>query len=540
MSAVTHEAQLQKLVESFKSLLDETLIVAIASDYDLKVASAYDLAHSSLQTIAQDALAEEATGFNPSGLSGCPDAPDLEDDTDSSSLATKSIGQQASQTQRTESSNTDSTPGTGETDYVIPRLTSFSEDSDEGKLVQLGSLFGDLKEFDIKYTLDKANGDFQTALDNLLNLQALQASGELPKGIDGFATDETAPGKKKGKKNRRGKAVKPLDTLQHGDPSSPISPISPAHPHEAKHQEEISYIVDRLDSDYDSVAQIYARKKHSIGATVEEILRGHIEAGVNPENEASQKQAQELARQYRNIPENYVRLLVHLSRYPQDAVDLATHLSKHFTKHPWTQRLDVRYASSLPHDIEGSTTGMASKAATQKSGLGSRLDSPPITITSTMSMAEALQARDMHSQARRDASTSATRLAKSSNPLMRQGASVYADRAREHGRGAWQATSAAADLYVQQSRSRNSIDLHGVYVEHGVRIARQCTHDWWQGLGEYKASRAKAEPFTVVTGVGRHSVGGVSQMRKAVAAALIQDGWRMQIEGGRFVITGRR
>jgi hypothetical protein len=84
------------------------------------------------------------------------------------------------------------------------------------------------------------------------------------------------------------------------------------------------------------------------------------------------------------------------------------------------------------------------------------------------------------------------------------------------------------------------IDLHGVRVQDGVRIARQRVQAWWDGLGEFRSRRAREQPFTVITGLGRHSAGGVSQMRQAVARALLQDGWQLQVETGRFVISGRR
>ncbi|KAI9151939.1 Smr domain-containing protein [Paramyrothecium foliicola] len=555
---MTKEAQLQKLVvrpflripirrrrglaaDAFKPSLDEALILVIASDYDnLEDPSAYDAAYSSLQSLAQNALAEEATGFNPSGTSGSHDGPGPAggDEVDDSSADTKSISQQASQTQQTESSNTDSSHHSADSAYVIPRLTSFSDDSKESKIGQLQSLFPHFKEFVIRHALDKANDDFQAALDNLLYRQELESTGQLAKGVDGFfQPDESSATRKKGKKKGRGKLTPPLDF-----DVSQSEPVSTNQTHVAKRQDEISYIADRFDIPYNDVSAIYFRRKYSAGATVAEILEGYIAAGIEAQDEASKKEAQKLAQKYRNVPEHYLPTLVHLTSLPQFSDDLAALLSKHFAKNPWTQKLDLRYSSTpLPHhDIEGSTAGVANKPAAQSSKLIERLALSPVSPTSPRDLAHAWQLRDMHHQARRDASASATQLAKSSSPLMRQGAGFYAERAREHGRSAWQATSDAADLQVANNSSRDVIDLHGVYVQDGVRIALQKTREWYSGLGEYRMRKAKAEPFTVITGVGRHSAGGVSQMRKAVAAGLLQDGWKMEIEGGKFVITGRR
>ena len=160
-----------------------------------------------------------------------------------------------------------------------------------------------------------------------------------------------------------------------------------------------------------------------------------------------------------------------------------------------------------------------------------------------MDYSQAVQAANKHHQDRVDALSSAAQLHRrgASSPLYRQAAGYYTDRAREQARYAQQATATAADLLVQEQSTSNSIDLHGVVVQDGVRIARQKTQDWWQGLGEFRSKRAKEQGgFTVITGLGRHSAGGISQMRQAVAAALLQDGWKFHVETGRFVVTGRR
>lgn len=101
-------------------------------------------------------------------------------------------------------------------------------------------------------------------------------------------------------------------------------------------------------------------------------------------------------------------------------------------------------------------------------------------------------------------------------------------------------TSTAADLLVNQQSRPNEIDLHGVIVQDGVRIARQKALNWWENLGDTKSRKARERPLTIITGIGRHSAGGVSQMRKAVAAALLQDGWKVEIGTGKFTLTGRR
>ena len=122
----------------------------------------------------------------------------------------------------------------------------------------------------------------------------------------------------------------------------------------------------------------------------------------------------------------------------------------------------------------------------------------------------------------------------------RQGAVVYHERAREQALHSHAMSSAAADLLVDKQSSRNKIDLHGVSVRDGVRIARTRVQAWWDNLGEFRIRKAREDPYTVVTGLGRHSASGVSQLRQAVLAALFQDGWKASVETGCFVVTGRR
>ncbi|KAH6843183.1 hypothetical protein B0I37DRAFT_408080 [Chaetomium sp. MPI-CAGE-AT-0009] len=124
-------------------------------------------------------------------------------------------------------------------------------------------------------------------------------------------------------------------------------------------------------------------------------------------------------------------------------------------------------------------------------------------------------------------------------PLGRQGAVVYTDRARE-GRAAFTANaSREAEAHVAQQSTNTMLDLHGVFVMDGVRIAKQRVWSWWNGLGEDRKALAKRNGFTVVTGVGKHSVGGVSRLRQAVGAYLKNDGWKVETLTGSFYVTGR-
>ncbi|KAL2692273.1 hypothetical protein Neosp_002679 [[Neocosmospora] mangrovei] len=524
----TSEELVQKLVESFRSLLDEALVVAIASDHDLKQQGQYEAAKAILDGLAQDVTAEEATGFNPSGISGVTEDPNEETST------TETGSQQASRARDTDTSVSDVTSSTASTAYSIPRLTSFNDDSEESKVLLLQGMFSELKQFDIKHSLKKANGDFQTTLDDLLNIQYLKSTGQEQKGVDGFFQPETNVGKKR-KNRKKGKKPSVDDT-----PSSSSGTSTPGDLKEMKRQDEIAYLADRLDLPFGFVSSIFYNKRCASGATAVEILDQYIAQGIETQDEAAKKYAQELAQKYRNVPEKYMSTIVQVTgSISQESDDIAALLSKHFAKNPWTQKLDLNYPlTPLPQEeIDGFETVTYGKAKMTKP-LAPRLGSPfdPSAYT------QAAEKASQYTRAKREAAASAAQLSRrgASNPLYRQAAGYYAEVAREQGRYAAQATSTAADLLVEKQSTASSIDLHGVYVQDGVRIARQRTQAWWSALGEFRSEKARQQPFTVITGLGRHSAGGVSQLRQAVAAALLQDGWKMQVETGRFVIKGRR
>lgn len=127
-----------------------------------------------------------------------------------------------------------------------------------------------------------------------------------------------------------------------------------------------------------------------------------------------------------------------------------------------------------------------------------------------------------------------------SDALFRPVAGVLAERAREQLGRSKAAQSEAYEALVDGNSSSGHIDLHGVPVADGVRIALERTQEWWAALGEDRARRARSgEGFTVVTGLGNHSSGGVSRMRQDVGAALKRAGWRVRTETGQFVVTGK-
>lgn len=121
----------------------------------------------------------------------------------------------------------------------------------------------------------------------------------------------------------------------------------------------------------------------------------------------------------------------------------------------------------------------------------------------------------------------------------RAAALVVAERAREQAEIARAAESHNYDIMVDQNSTSNQIDLHGLPVVDGVRIALERTQRWWSNLGENRVRRAKEDVFTIVTGLGNHNSGGVSPLRQEVGAALRRAGWRFATGTGQYFISGK-
>lgn len=286
---------------------------------------------------------------------------------------------------------------------------------------------------------------------------------------------------------------------------------------------------------------MYAENGNSRSATVIGILDQHlVEENVEPLTSLEKKAVGDLKQKYRNIPEGYLQVIIQItgpmSTYSMELASLA---NTYFSKRSMSQKLELGYRlTPLPHeDIEG-LAGMTADTRTE----GKRTYHRPTTVAKTdVDLTRTLQTSNTSQKQKHDAMASAASLYRrgASNPLYRQAAGYYASQAREHARRAQEATSAAADIYVDRQSTATIVDLHGVSVLDGVRIARQRAVQWWQTLRESREGHLVDQSLTIITGVGHHNTGGVSPLRRAVAAALTRDGWKFRIETGKFIITSR-
>jgi len=405
----------QRLYDEFRDI-DPSLILAVANDLD--IVSQFDQIRAILLPIAESAAAEQATGFDPSGLGSAVE--DLNLDGNGGNAA---------------SGNTRSEPESLTADCATTisensRSSGSSGDSDQADPTDLESslkiVFPMFKQHTIRFIL-KANGNkFDRAFEELLTRQALEEDSILPKGVDGFFVPDEhhrpSKGKGKARRNRTDNAA------------------------------------NRLNINYSVVS-----------ATVDD---AELEGAKGP------------------------------------------------VKLPTTR-------------LAGSALRRAHSATPAYTGTPGKT---PLTkmMNATAGLASGYSGPELAAQA------NALYRGRMGN-LGRQGAIVYSERAKEEKRAAAARASETAEWTVDQQSGSSYIDLHGVNVADGVRIANDRVWRWWNSLEgeEPRSIIAKREGFTVVTGVGKHSSSGVSPLRRAVGITLQNNGWKVEALTGSFLITGR-
>ncbi|KAI1211334.1 uncharacterized protein F4807DRAFT_458909 [Annulohypoxylon truncatum] len=543
--------------DELRSLLDETTILSISSDYNLENPEEFAAARQVLLTISRDVVAEEATGFNPSGL-GADGIVDINssnqgDDAEAAGTTSSDAKSVGGFTATTESSippslasSGSSKSSSGESPGLI-HVGIFDSLSDGEKELQLSEMFASLKSIDIKLALQKSKGDASLAMDELLNLQWLEHTGQRPKGVDGFyVSDEdnvSSKKKKKGKKKKKVKVTSPKPNTSENT-SEEISNSDPVQ------NDHIALISDRFNLTPSEVTSIYYHHGASPGATVVGILKNYIALGLPSSDSHLIPYAEEVMKDFSWVPQEYVEATIEICSTQDDALDIIRMLADHFEK-PAYLKYDVSYslvASDLgeiddePQVINVSKSAQLPKSPTSPRSMRTAAVRLPLrTSTQPTSLEAAAAASKSLAESRNYSFTSAAAAFKKgrSDPLFRQAGAYYANRAREQAASFRQAISVEANYLVDSKSREDMIDLHGVTVQDGVEIALDRVQRWWQSLGEDRARKAK-RGFTVVTGLGRHSSDGKSRLRINVFKALVADGWKAEVLTGSYLVTGRR
>ncbi|KAI0204567.1 hypothetical protein F4808DRAFT_414031 [Astrocystis sublimbata] len=532
------------LVDELCALLDEATILSISSDYNLQKPEEFAAARQVLLAISENVEAEEATGFNPSAFSAHDfggissshnDASDAisakEGDLKSNDGLTTTTETSHSQSDRSGSSPTASAkemPG-------ILHVSILDGLTNEEKETRLAAMFVSLKPIDVKLTLQKTKGDADLAMDELLNLQWLEQTGQRLKGIDGFyvSDDDVHKAKRKGRRNakRTSKilASKSTDTANSSEESNRSETVD---------NDNIGFISDRMGLPISEATALYQNNKCSLGAAILAYLDRYIALDLEVEDShVRQRQIEEQKTRIPWIPNDYFGPVFSTTVTVRAAIDVIDALSTYFDKPAYLKHA-VAYnvvASDVEFDTEiSAATHLTSPTKTQFS---QRFRAGPSSLQEASATKATIAASAAHSRA----SASSAFKKGNSNPLMRAAGAFYADRARSEAASHRGAISAEAEFLVDQQSTRDTVDLHGVTVQDGVAIALDRVWCWWESLPDEDRARkvVRHGGLKVVTGLGRHNPDGKSRLRINVCKALVADGWRVEVLTGAYLVIGR-
>jgi hypothetical protein len=388
---------------------------------------------------------------------------------------------------------------------------------------RLEELFPTEKTSEISYVLKKCDGSFTRAMDILLNHvffngeDSGDGQGKIPlRGIDAFSDEhfKSTPKRRKPKK----KKYQPLSEadVENDGSQSPNK--------WASFRADIDFIVSMTGISEQTVSSIY----HSNGAqrarTITAILdRDHSKQGKCTEEALQEAGVIELLDEFPVIPIHYLAAIMRLTRPSSaNAHSLAKALVSPLTS-----------GSSAPLQIIPQYT----RYKEENGSPGTR--SAPSSGSSTPINGNATTL----AFARGTAFTNASQYYRKGNSsnLLGAAAAYYSQLGRDYDSALKTATAAEADALVAAQSSSTVLDLHGVSVKDATRIATERVNTWWHDLGEGRLPGPKSTigpGYRIVTGLGRHSNGGVGKLGPAVARALVRGGWKVVVGSGEIVVMG--
>ena len=432
----------------------------------------------------------------------------------------------------------------------LTRTRNLQDATPAEKTATLQEMFPGAKEYSIRSTLSRCNGNLDRAMDELLN-HTMFDSGELmdgderlqtpTKGIEAFSEDFTYRRQRGRKKNKGRGEVEDI----HARSSLPTSPTRATQNIWLAGNEDVELIARYTQLSVTKVGSIYHKNGASSRRAIAELLdmplpMQHQNVQLPSEDASLQAGAHELGQQFPSIPLSQVNSLVRLTHPSQSA---ARELAKILISRG-------KNAGGIDLVFQPSQVSEPSHSDDHHS------DSPftPVARTSKLSTAAspsyagaAATAHSTLASQAFDQAASVRRKARSDH-LMSGAAAYYTQVGRDHAAAASEARGAAADDLVASQSGSGYVDLHGVSVKDAVRIAKEQAQRWWRdggrrgqmGVdGRVHRDEGSAAGLEIITGVGRHSAGGRGVVGPAVGRMLVNEGWNVRFQEGVVIVTGK-
>ena len=495
------------------------MFFAIIFDYDLSKPQSHKEACTILDELRRSAFAEESTAFDPSGTSGLQqDAPASED---SSDLLDARHGETASSSGVTE--DTDLTAATH--DLERAHLDDYLHDDatetlpDEEKMAALKEMFPEIKPFDIEWTLKKVRYRFGHAVEELLNQAFLNDGMDtgapvVKRGVEGFF--ESHPSVRRKKKGRK------VPTM-----TDPTAGSTPRYIQNSSKWDRMKEDVDFLEQRTFLSRETISSKYHESGANLTSTI---IALCVSDESDANpyvtddtsttlETNTISMAHEFPTLSHAQLSNLVRLSH---PSTTSAREMARALLASPspdFASKIIPQYLPrpTSPEDVVASRSSSAS------------VSSDPSTVAALTSSRGIAFAQ----------AQSAFRKSKS-NAQFGGAAAYYSQVGHDASSSLRKHEAAAADERVASQSKPGEIDLHGVNARDAVRISKARLNDWWDHEAQEwsRTGKLKGE-FRIVTGRGHHSTGGKGVLGPAVFKALVSEGWKVRMEQGYIVISGR-
>ena len=500
--------------------IDSSLFSAIVLDYDLLNSESYKQLSTTLDELKAAALAEENTSFDPSGSSGVQQDAHISEG--SSDPAHSWHGDIASSSSATEDTDLESSPRDLERIHIENFLNDEATNalSDQQKVAALKEIFPEIKVFDIEWTLRKTHFNFGRTVEELLNQAFLDEEGLesgaplVKRGIDGFSESTLGPRRRK-KKGRKGQALTGPFTDRPPDATPPSSKWD-------RVREDIEFLEQRTFIS----REVISSKYHSCGTSLPSAIIALISSerpNANPYITADldpvlEMHTVELASEFPSLSYAQLSGLVRLS-HPSTAS--ARELAYALVSLPSSTPASKIFAQYLPRPPSPDEALMPNNPSTSA-----------LNPSTAAALANTRGKAFMQAQ-------SAYRKSKS-NPHFGGAAAYYIHIGRDACVFLLNHEAASAEELVASQSKPGELDLHGVSSRDAVRISKDKVNGWWiSEAQEWSRTGKSRDDFRIVTGQGHHSSGGKGVLGPVVFKALMAEGWKVRMEQGYIVISGR-
>ena len=392
----------------------------------------------------------------------------------------------------------------------------------------LRTLFPSIESIQISETFAKCNKDLQSSIDDLLNLSFIHEDIDqnyvpppVLKGIDGFVGD----GKTKKLKSKKSRRKHDNDDAYLSDYAASSGATTPSNVWQSA-AADVEFIVSRTQLSTTTVKSIYHHNNANLALTIRSMItkEAAAQAGKIKTDELLQLQVEELKFELEDIADIYIfGALLLAQMMPSAAKDLLEATMRQ-PEVMTPGKLVAQYTPiNLSEDEKPQRTVRMPATAIDPGLLAGKAGVHSISANQAFSQASAAYRRGR------------------SDKLMGGAAAYYAEVGHEQRKRHKELIASAADALVGQQSSSNSLDLHGVSVEHAVRIARSSVEDWYETLGDRKyAVGGIGSGYRIIVGLGTHSAQGIGRIGPAVTRMLMREGWKVNVQRGEIFVEGKK